>query len=459
MSSLKHQKEQFVSDLVGGSVAEIYAVTLVSLTAFAAYSLIKRYHPEALAFVPDFLFQVASLVLAITLYSGDPRTLHLLVAAPALAVYAYHIVGGGPIHREPAAADPLPKKGFLTAYRAHMLVITNVAILAVDFHVFPRRFAKVETWGTSMMDLGVGLFVFSMGLVSARSLLKGPASSLLLCRWSRLIWRSLFKSLPVLALGLARLASVKSLEYQEHTSEYGIHWNFFVTLGLLPVVLALLEPVLAVVPRVVVAAAVGLTYDQILTKTNLLAFILTSENRLDNLLTMNKEGIFSFLGYLSIFLFGQSFGYFVLPAKPTSLFSRQKSKLAVSTTKGLVIFTLAFHALAWYTQHAIFFTNVSRRLANFPYVIWVVSYNATLLLGYNVVEKVFGASRSPILDAINNNGLAIFLLANLTTGLTNLTINTLAVSNPAAVAILFVHSLVFVGVAVVLDKRKIYIKF
>lgn len=111
------------------------------------------------------------------------------------------------------------------------MIVTCLAILAVDFEIFPRRFAKVETWGTSLMDVGVGSFVFSAGFVSARSMLKDRLTQDAPFTRSRFS-TSLKHSLPLILLGFVRLYSVKGLNLAEHVTEYGVHWNFFYSCAL-----------------------------------------------------------------------------------------------------------------------------------------------------------------------------------------------------------------------------------
>lgn len=126
-----------------------------------------------------------------------------------------------------AAQDHDP---FLTIYRSHMMLITIACILAVDFPIFPRELGKCETWGASLMDLGVGSFVFSLGVVSAGPYLRPTRPALL-----SILRKDMAKSLPLFALGMIRVISVKLTAYPEHVTEYGVHWNFFLTLAALPV--------------------------------------------------------------------------------------------------------------------------------------------------------------------------------------------------------------------------------
>lgn len=156
----------------------------------------------------------------------------------------------------------LPPLPALSTYRAHMMLMTILAILAVDFPVFPRSLAKCETFGVSIMDLGVGSFVFSQGVVSALPLIRDQ-NYLTTPLLSKLI-RVTKKCLPIIALGMVRVVLVKGTEYpvccpwtyinhvvillQEHVTEYGVHWNFFLTLAFLPILQVLLHPIIIYFP-------------------------------------------------------------------------------------------------------------------------------------------------------------------------------------------------------------------
>lgn len=355
-------------------------------------------------------------------------------------------------------------------------MVTCLAILAVDFRIFPRRFAKVETWGTSLMDVGVGSFVFSAGLVSARPILQsrlaGKTSS----------FRSQIKaacraSLPLLVLGFARLYSVKGLDYAEHVTEYGVHWNFFFTLTFLPPLVALLQSVPAVLPYTgLVSLLISGLYQMLLEFTRLKAFILIAPRK--DLLSQNREGVFSFWGYLAIFLAGQTLGFDVLPRNPSRVLAtesglRQRKRLLIHLAGWSAVWVFLLYFMTSYKTG--FALQVSRRLANQPYVLWVSAFNCAQITIFCLVETVFfpgvymatdrtaerracEKATSRIMRAFNRNGLAIFLLANLLTGLVNLTLDTLNMSQIGAMVVLLGYAALLTAVAVGLDAWNFSIK-
>lgn len=439
---------------------------------------------SALGLVLDYLLNVGAILLSFTLYSNQPVLLLLLLAAPIVLVY---MVPGASAPRRKAKVPPaaskksdstpntLSIKPFLTTYRACMMIATMVAILAVDFRLFPRRFAKVETWGTSLMDLGVGSFVFSAGVVGARPVLKEKVAGRVKPLGKRLL-ESMRHSIPLLVLGFIRLLSVKGLDYAEHVAEYGVHWNFFFTLGFLPPFVAIFREVLRLIPsHALLALFVSGTYEILLNNTQLKAYVLTAP-RVD-LITQNKEGIFSFIGYLAIFLVGQDLGMFVIPRTVNP-----RSKERPGVQRNTLLLTMAVWSVVWCamyvlsTHHAYGLgLTVSRRMANLPYVLGVAAFNSLQLLAFAIVDTVFfpafynatdekaekeayDTAMSQVMRAYNRNGLAIFLIANLMTGLVNMTVPTLDVTPPVAMAVLVAYTATVTAVAVALDAMNISIK-
>ena len=96
-----------------------------------------------------------------TLFANHPTILFALLSVPTgLLLYSPMPKSGTLIPlRQPAVSSTstasnqvqIPPLPALTTYRAHMMLMTVLSILAVDFPVFPRNLVKCETFGVSLV--------------------------------------------------------------------------------------------------------------------------------------------------------------------------------------------------------------------------------------------------------------------------------------------------------------------
>ena len=184
----------------------------------------------SMVFVVDYCSLVILVFLAFTVLADHINSLIITCFCLSMGMLLLQSIKSNKVQsqhfRTFLSADMSKKRPFIGIFRAYVLVTTAIAILAVDFVIFPRRFAKAETYGSGLMDMGVGAFIISNAIVSpeARGIYSSDNGFI------SAVFRSLKSSLPLLVLGVMRFLSVKSTDYQEHASEYGTHWNFFFTL-------------------------------------------------------------------------------------------------------------------------------------------------------------------------------------------------------------------------------------
>uniref|UniRef100_A0A0A9DMZ1 GPI-anchored wall transfer protein 1 n=1 Tax=Arundo donax TaxID=35708 RepID=A0A0A9DMZ1_ARUDO len=198
-----------------------------------------------------------------------------------------------------AGLNRLPSlRADISSYRVSVVLVTCVCILAVDFKIFPRRYAKAETYGSGIMDLGVGSFVVANALVSRQARNMTSVS-----------FKAVLSSIsPLVFLGFARIISTSGVDYQVHVGEYGVHWNFFFTLA----AVSILTSIVRIHPKY--CGLVGLLIlagYQIWLSFGLNEYLISDERSAD-IISQNKEGVFSVLGYWGMFLIGVSLGYYLL---------------------------------------------------------------------------------------------------------------------------------------------------
>jgi phosphatidylinositol glycan class W len=452
-ASIKQQKEAFVTGHEGTTPWEVLLVCLSAPIGLACCQLVGVKTNQYQSFLVEALIMWFPMILCQSNYLYPWGVLLLSIQGGVLVLLLLQ----KKMNATPSSSDDSPPKqaqaqpqgqppqrlDYLTAYRSSILYLTFIAILAVDFHVFPRRFAKTEVSGYGLMDVGAASFCMSAGLVSPKARGKLLAST---SNFRKQVWHTL----PLVVLGILRILTNKGLEYQEHVSEYGVHWNFFFTMGVL---VAVPQFIAKTPPYWILPVAVLILY-QLSLSLGLQTFIETAprtckvdNNVLCNVVVANREGILGSIGYLALYFFGEWVGavYLWKPAQPSQSLQPQPSlwKLAA----GLWILLWAVTQLLG--------LPVSRRSTNAPFCLWAAAHNVLLLTCFKEVTTTVSSSSSSshilptVLERVNRHGLLLFLIANLLTGLVNLTVPTLEVSDPWALLIVFGY-ICTVGIAALL---------
>lgn len=327
-------------------------------------------------------------------------------------------------------------KNFITNARSTINLMSVIAILAVDFKIFPLRFAKTETVGVSLMDVGAALYVYSNGIVAPE--VKNKLEP---------IQDSFKNSLPLFVMGFGRFFLVKQTDYHVPAMEYGTHWNFFVTLG---VVKLFGSMVLKYCQNGALFAAITVVIlHEFCLQSGLNQFIFSDIPR-TTFLAANREGIYSSFGYLAIYLFSVHFGKILL------------NNDKFNTLKKIFLFTLITFIL---TISLSVSTDISRRTANAAFCFWILflgSFMTGLFFIYELYQERYLCNRltnlvyTPfIYKAINDNALVFFLNANILTGLINMCVDTMSQNSLIGLLIVSGYMAVNCLIVCVLSHNKI----
>jgi len=453
----KELHREAMSNQTGSTLIEIYTSLFplpIHIIVFIWMSINtdhskKLNSPTIWMFLFEFITMVLPTVFNFTLFSDYSVVQFLIYIIVFGIAFVWMLLNHNYIS---SSTIKTKKNPYITVYRFMLNTYTVFCILAVDFNVFPRRFAKTETYGHGVMDIGVGCYVCSNALLfnipNTRNISKN-------------VFKVFKQVLPLLVLGIGRTYFVTKADYHHYVFEYGVHWNFFMTLAFLKIINLFVLPFISTCCLSIIATILVVIYEFAL-NFGLAEWIMSDAPR-DTLFSANREGILSLIGYEAIFLY-------TLSMKSRLSFFMKKNHLLNSIFLLTVTSTLSI-ALFLLTFIISYIFGVSRRLANAGYVYWVLSISSYLLFMSIMIENFLTVLLhkigrlgefnrvSLIIDSVNDNLLFFFLFANVVTGIINMCMYTLVMNTVSSIIILSLYMFVIYFTIYISQqyKNKIYV--
>lgn len=259
----------------------------------------------------------------------------------------------------------------IVSYRAYINLMVIISIFACDFPFFPQKHLKTDFYGLSLMDVGIGAYLFNNG-----------------CLHSYKTGKTLRTALLLFILGCVRLLTLHITDYKVNITEYGKHLNFYFTLSF-----TYLLSMLRIPPRM--GLLIMISYE-ILLRNRLDVFIFTEKR--DTFFLQNKEGIFQLIPSLCIFIFTRKIS------------NLKKNTNNTARLLGLIKTTGVFIVYYLICSRS---SAPSRRLGNFCYVSWILALHS-LHLSLTFVAGYFTKYRPMKLHvSCSDNFMFTFLFANL----------------------------------------------
>lgn len=446
----KKLHENFMSNHKGSTIWECFFLIAIAplLVYFVSYIIIVSTAPRLslFSFLVEYTLFIVPIILFYTVFNAYNHLFFYCLLA-GFIISLFHTIRKRNkkfIKIIFTIVLPSQKRAYITYYRAICNILSALCILAVDFTIFPRRFAKAETYGFGIMDTGVGFYILSNALVTKVNIKEHFSTSIK-------------SSIPLLGLGILRCISLNALDYNQHVSEYGLYWNFFFTLAVLnltcPVVLSYfpnssgwISLFLAIIHQL------GLN-------SGLEAWVVGDSPR-EGFLSANREGLVSLPGYASLYFAGVFIGR--IHTRDNIDLQEDLLRAFKSFVASGVFFFLTFVLKSHF--------DVSRRLMNITYVAWLIAFSLLLIgiiiiieIAVRIASYIEGCAKSEvvipiIVDAVNYNGLFFFILANLFTGIVNLSIKTLLMPSFISLLILMVYMLFLCYVVSFMYRHRIRIR-